>query len=303
MNTQVRGLSESLGLDCQHKVCKRHRWFSWLPSWFSWGALSTMTQDSDPLCAPWPDILIGCGRRSIPMMLAIKRKHPQTFTIYLQDPKINPSHFDLVISPFHDQLTGDNVLNTHGAIHRVTKAKLAEEKLIQAKYFKGLATPIYSVLLGGSTSYYQLTDKAINSIIHDIEQLANNMNGTVLVTTSRRTGEKNSARLAKHFQNHPRVKINYPEGKNLYFAYLAYADKIIVSEDSVSMASEACYTGKPVYILRFLGFKKPKIERFIQELTRDNKAKILTDKLVSWQPTPLDERTKIASLIKDKLSL
>ena len=37
-------------------------------------------------------------------------------------------------------------------------------------------------------------------------------------------------------------------GDNPYFGYLARADHIIVTGDSVSMCSEACATPKPVYI-------------------------------------------------------
>ena len=38
-------------------------------------------------------------------------------------------------------------------------------------------------------------------------------------------------------------------GKNPYFAMLGWADAILVTADSVSMLSDACTTGKPVYLI------------------------------------------------------
>ena len=80
--------------------------------------------DSATLAAPWPRIVIGCGWRSIPFVLAIKRaSRGRTFTIQLQDPRINPKHFDLVVPPEHDDLRGDNVMsireNRRNTIYRL----------------------------------------------------------------------------------------------------------------------------------------------------------------------------------------
>ena len=54
--------------------------------------------------------------------LALKRIHgKRIFTIHIQDPKVNLSNFDLIISPEHDNLKGDNVIETTGAIHYLSK--------------------------------------------------------------------------------------------------------------------------------------------------------------------------------------
>ena len=42
-------------------------------------------------------------------------------------------------------------------------------------------------------------------------------------------------------------------GENPYFGFLAHADAIVVTADSVSMTSEACSTGKPVYVAALSG--------------------------------------------------
>ena len=43
------------------------------------------------------------------------------------------------------------------------------------------------------------------------------------------------------------------EGPNPYFAFLAGADYILVTEDSTNMATEAASTGKPVFVLKMDG--------------------------------------------------
>ena len=52
-------------------------------------------------------------------------------------------------------------------------------------------------------------------------------------------------------------------GDNPYFAYLALADAVLVTADSVSMISEAAATGKPVHVLDLDG-GSAKFSRFHQ---------------------------------------
>jgi len=56
-----------------------------------------------------PHIIIGCGRQAIAPLVAFKKAHPATFTVYVQAPRQATSAFDLVICPEHDGLTGPNV--------------------------------------------------------------------------------------------------------------------------------------------------------------------------------------------------
>jgi len=56
------------------------------------------------------DMAIGCGRQAIAPLLFLKANHAnKVMTVYVQDPRIDPLHFDLVIAPTHDGLTGPNV--------------------------------------------------------------------------------------------------------------------------------------------------------------------------------------------------
>ena len=90
-------------------------------------------------------------------------------------------------------------------------------------------------------------------------------------------------------------------GDNPYFTFLALAKSIIVTEDSVSMISDALSTGKPTYLAALEG-DSPKFKRFYDNLTRHNKVKYLTadTTLPSYSYAPLQDAQKIAKAIKDR---
>ena len=58
-----------------------------------------------------------------------------------------------------------------------------------------------------------------------------------------------------------RARSGAASGDNPYYAYLAVADALLVTADSVSMVSEAAATGKPVHIID-LGGGDAKFARF-----------------------------------------
>ena len=75
--------------------------------------------------------------------------------------------------------------------------------------------------------------------------------GSFLVSTSRRTPRATVERLRADFARWPGVFwADERDGGNPYPGLLAWADRIVVTPDSVNMLSEAAATGVPVYTLR-----------------------------------------------------
>ena len=106
------------------RVQVRAPW-SWLPAGFVPASRDALSIDSDDITPVWPDIWIGCGRASIPLSIGVRQwSHRRTFVVQLQDPRVNPREFDVVVPPIHDGLEGQNVLPIVGACHRVTPEKL-----------------------------------------------------------------------------------------------------------------------------------------------------------------------------------
>ena len=86
-------------------------------------------------------------------------------------------------------------------------------------------------------------------------------------------------------------------GGNPYFAYLALADHIVVTEDSASMVSEAATTGKPISILRLAG-GSPKFSRFHTAMAKRGVTREFAGRLDDWSYTPIDETARAAAMVR-----
>ena len=131
MESQCLGLAEALGVTTIVKrVTLRMPWRQLSP-YLRIGLSHAYSEGSDALAPPWPDILIATGRHSVPASLYVRRESRRagkpTLTVQIQNPVIAPSHFDLVVTPLHDRLSGPNVISTIGALHRVTPERLAAD--------------------------------------------------------------------------------------------------------------------------------------------------------------------------------
>jgi len=211
-------------------------------------------------------VLIGTGRQTIAASLAVSQaSNGRTFTVRIQDPHINLKKFDLVVTPEHDQCRGDNVFATRGALHFVTPQRLAEAARrdvmkTSAPHLGDLPAPRIAVLVGGNNKYFQLTPAVAGNLAGQLRSMVRDSGGSLMLTTSRRTGKEVEAILRDQLSDLPGV-IWTGEGENPYLAFLALADAIVTTCDSVSMASEACTTGKPVYVFDLPG-GSAKFERF-----------------------------------------
>lgn len=298
MENQCLGLAEALGLAPTVKRVKlRFPWRSLTP-FLRAGLGFAFSRGGDPIAPPWPDLVIATGRLSLPAVLYIKRRNPKTFAVQLQDPTIDLSKFDLVVAPAHDQLKGPNVMSTRGGLHRVTPEMLAREGEKFAPQVASLRKPYIAVLLGGDSGAYRMTPRAIDKFSAQISDGVITTGGSLLVTPSRRTGEANLARFKKAIGNVP-AYIWDGQGDNPYYGILALADYIIVTGDSVNMVSEACSTGKPVYVIDLPGGSE-KFKRFHSALRKDGMTRLFKGRLERWTYKPLDDVQAVANRIKEE---
>lgn len=302
MEIQCIGLAEALGLDFKVKRIKTTKPWRWLPPYLWINPLKTLDKGGDLLTPPWPDILITCGRQSIPLSLAIKKANgDKTFTIHIQTPNCDANDFDLVIVPEHDKLRGGNVLVCLGALGRITPEKLREAGEKFAPQVSHLAPPRISVLVGGRNRCYDMTEDVMRDLANKLAALHRDTGCSFLVTTSRRTGTDNEAILKSALEGVPH-QLWTGEGENPYFGYLALADALIVTGDSVNMVCEACSMGKPVHIFDLPGGNS-KFNHFHQSMREKGYTRPFTGKLEQWNYPPLLETQKIARNVEKFLKL
>ncbi|MGC1888711.1 MAG: mitochondrial fission ELM1 family protein [Stellaceae bacterium] len=292
MASQALGVAEAAGFSfIEKRLDIRFPWTCLPPRlWFLPFAAAEPT-----LSPPWPDLVIGCGRNTAMPALAIRRASGgRTLAAQIQDPGIGRCEFDLLVVPEHDRLRGPRVIVTRGAVHRVTRARLAAEGR-RFPAFAALPRPILSVLIGGANKAYRLTLRRLGEIADAVAGILRTQGGSALVTPSRRTGAAGIGLLRDRLENLP-AAIWDGCGENPYFAYLALADAFMVTADSVSMISEAAATGNPVHILDLDG-GNAKFARFHTAMQAAGITRPFSGQIESWRyPIPDDTARAGAAL-------
>ena len=294
MASQALGLAEATGFSFIER--QLHIRFPWrcLPPrlWFLPLAATEPT-----LSPPWPDLVIGCGRNTATPALAIRRASGGgILTAQIQNPGVGFGEFDLLVVPEHDRLHGPRVIVTRGAVHRVTRARLAAERG-RFPALAALPRPILSVLIGGANKAYRLTLRRLGEIADAVAAVLHSQGGSALVTTSRRTGAAGIGLLRDRLGNLP-VAIWDGSGENPYFAYLALADAFMVTADSVSMISEAAATGNPVHILDLDG-GNAKFARFHVAMQAAGITRPFSGRIESWRYTIPDDTARAGAALRE----
>ncbi|MBM3554062.1 MAG: hypothetical protein FJX47_00735 [Alphaproteobacteria bacterium] len=296
MKNEALGLAEAIPVPhVLKRVAPRPPW-CWLPAWLQVAPLASLGPDSDALAPPWPDMIIACGRQSVAVTVAIKRLNPATFTVYLQHPRVPISWFDLVVPPRHDELAGPNVIETRGAIHRVTRDKIAAGAARLAPIVAHLPRPLVAVLIGGPSREYRFDTRVAARIGDQLVKLARDHGCGLMITASRRTGAASEKILRDKLATVPSWFWD-GAGDNPYFGMLGLADFIVATVDSIAMTSEACSTGKPVYSMPLEG-SRPKFELFHGGLREDGLTRLFDGKLERWTYEPLDDTGRVAAAIR-----
>lgn len=301
MENQCLGLAEAVGLPIVVKrIVTRAPW-RWLPPRL-WGApLRAIDPFGDTLRPPWPALVIASGRQSVAPAAAIRRAaRGRTICVQIQTPHLDPARFDLVIVPRHDRLRGENVVRTLGALHRVTADRLDEAAREFGPRLSNLPRPLVAALIGGSNRDYRLTPAAASELGRRLGDLARSCGGSLAVTVSRRTGAANADALRNGIGPDTRLFFWDGKGDNPYFGLLALADALVVTADSVSMTSEACATGKPVYVASLPG-RSGKMERFHQGLRERGMTRWLEASIEGWSYTVPDDTARAAALVRGLL--
>lgn len=296
IENQALGLAEAIARRTPaeisvKRVQLRSPW-AWAPAGFIPAPRQAMTAGSDPLEGPWPDIWIGCGRQSLPFSMGVRLwSQARTMVVQLQDPRINPREFDLVIPPDHDGLEAPNAFPIIGSCHRVTPERIAKEARDYPQDLSTAPPPAIAVLIGGKSKRQDITSETARKISRELSALE----GSLMVTLSRRTTPAARQVFARELR--PFARLWYDgEGPNPYFAMLGAADVILVTADSANMAVEAAATGKPLLIVPIDG-DSGKIGLLHQALYDRGCARPFQGRLENWRPEPLRETDRAAAAV------
>lgn len=297
--TQARGVANALGVKVEAKrVTPKGPW-RWAAPWGPVAPSEQFGQPGSAFAPPWPKIAIAVGRASIPYIRALKRRAgAATFTVVLEDPKAGKGIADFLWVPAHDPLRGPNVMTTLTAPHHFSGARMAELRQRVPDRIAALPRPRIAVILGGKNAVYRFKDQDDDRLAGALQSLGE-LGASFMITTSRRTHARLLGVVEAATAGRPRI-LYTGEGDNPYPDFLAHADALVVTADSVNMTGEACATGRPVYVFTPSGGSE-KFSRFHRALrengaTRELPARV--DRLPDWHYAPLDSSHEIAEEIE-----
>ncbi|HEY8190009.1 MAG TPA: mitochondrial fission ELM1 family protein [Micavibrio sp.] len=297
---QCLGIAEALGITpIVKRIALRQPWHTLSP-WLGGEKEWTFSPLGDGLKAPWPDLVLASGRKSIAAARYIRRMSGnRAFIVFIQDPRISPSQFDLIAVPAHDALRGPNVIVTSATPNRITAARLKEAREHFADPFEDFPLPRVAVLIGGSSKAYKMTEAVTRKLTAQLHALATDGRASLMITTSRRTGKANEDIIDEGL-NDTSAWVWDHDSENPYFGFLAWADYILVTADSASMISEAAATGKPVYMIPLEGGAR-RIGRLHQNLIDQGILRVFDGTLEHWSYTPLNDAAFVAGEIEKRL--
>lgn len=193
-----------------------------------------------------PVLAIGCGRQAAGALRVLRGQG--TRTVQILDPRLPSRHWDLVVVPEHDTLRGANVVTLLGSLNPVDDDWLALGRAAFAG-FAALPGPRTALLVGGPTAHATWDPAAMTDVFDALAAQLRAEGGSLLATTSRRTPPELAQALRDRFADIPHVIWgDGGDGVNPYAGLLGWADRVVVSPDSVNLLSEACATRLPVCV-------------------------------------------------------
>lgn len=253
-NAQARALAQAISHDVR-EIRLDWNWWRLLPNWMLGKSLRCIPQTCRAgIHAPWPDLVIGIGRRSVPVARWIKEQSANHVkVVQLGNPRCNSTDIDLIVTtPQYSVPDGTNVLR----LALPFSAPASEPKNLDnwRARWDALPRPITGIILGGNAWPYVYTRGFARSLLASLPKT-----GTYLIVTSPRTPDHVVEILRKGLKAPHQIYPWREGGDNPYHSLLQLADRLAVCGDSVSMFNDVIQTGKPFSIIpvpkrRLLGF-------------------------------------------------
>lgn len=305
---QARGIAEAL--EDRINIIEKELIYtkqSWIPNWIKGRSLIGIDeQRSSSLQPPYPDIILSTSRRTVSTARYLRKKSKnQIKIIQLMYPSggVGIKDMEMIIVPSHDnpkkQLNPKSLVIT-GAPTRIFPNVVKENKLKWDVVFKDLPKPWISVIVGGAIKGKPWPLETVKDFADSLKQLHNTLGGSLLITTSRRTGKDAEKIILSNLEGVPMYTYLWGEQKkNPIMGFYACADIIVATADSVSMCTEACGTGNPVLLFRDSVWLPKKHQRFASSLIEQGYAQdIKSPEAFKFRPK---KTLNSSNLIADKI--
>jgi len=246
-NNQLLALGEALELPFETRTLS-YRWTARAIMRVASDSIAHLTAASRAqLEPPWPDLVIGIGRRSVPVARWIKQQSSgKTGIVRLGHPRAPSDWFDLVLTtPQYPVPAAENVITLPVALNRFRDPP--PPTVTEQAFFDSRPRPHILLSLGGTAPMWQLDLEGLRNAIETLLSGVEKDGGTLLVAPSPRTPADALDLVGNMIAGKSNAALIGPDIR--YGVALADADTHIVTADSISMISEAIMTGRPVGLI------------------------------------------------------
>lgn len=272
-NAQMCALADALGWPYETRQLSWNR-LNHLPNPLIGAHAFTLDRQADSLAPPWPDLVIAASRRSAPIARWIKRQSGgRTRLVHLLHTQMPLHDFDLVVTLAQFRVPdAPNVQRNTLPLNVIAEHDRQQAVADWSPRLAYLPRPWTAVLVGGNSSSYVLDTATAAELARRADSIVAQRGGSLLVTTSKRTPAEAIDALERELQA-PRYLHRWsaddrqqPQA-NPYPAYLALADRFLVTGDSASLPAEAVATGRPVELFEWAARKPvPQLPAFARPL-------------------------------------
>jgi uncharacterized protein len=298
MISQVEGMAKALNTEYSHKIIRLSFPWNLIPPKFSPISQAVLKDKIYITNNEIPDLIISCGRKSVIPSIFLKRRNSKIFTIHIQDPKVSFKNFDAVVAPEHDNLKGNNIYSSKGAIHYITNLEISNAREYLVNKIK--SEKIVSLILGGPNKYYSFSNDHLIKIFDEIKSSFVSKGYKVIVIPSMRT-PRESIDLAIKEMGECGYVVNKVD-KQAYLSAYALADYVVVTCDSTSMISEAATSGKPIFVAHMQAKRNNyRFKRFFNLFKKMGITRDLGEKIETWSYSKHNEAQRIAIELKNKI--
>ena len=205
------------------------------------------------LQAPWPSLIVCCGRRASRVAFWVKEQSGgRTRIVSIGRAHRAIAEYDLLVGTPQFMLpTRSNVVGLRLPLTRPRRMRNASSAVVPAP------KPWFTILLGGEVKEFDTAESTLKEVALRAQMAADRHGGSVIVCTSRRTPEAWIAAV-EGVLFRPRVYRWSPapandnhanDNSNPYDTLLRESACLFVTADSASMILDGCGSGTPTYVI------------------------------------------------------
>lgn len=239
---------------------------------------------------PGDTLFLSAGSGAAPFTLALARLLGGKSCTVMTPSILGTGPFDFAVVPEHDgPARRGNVLATLGAPNAIFPDELEKRAAELAALFPPSSEERWGILVGGDDGNYRLPPSWVEETLFPIVRAARDRGADLYVTTSRRTAPETEAALERALMDGfsvPMLLLASRDPMNPVPGILGLCSTVFVTEDSVSMVSEAVTAGRGVFLLRAgrVGGAKALVQRGTAALVKRG---VLPQRLL-WGPPRFD---------------